>query len=103
MASQDEIDELKRIAGPAIGTLSDEQISTALDAATSVNSYAASLWDGYAASTAIMVNVSESGSSRSLSDIHKHALSMADRLRARDAEVAPVITGRTTTRPIVRG
>lgn len=52
------------------------------DGTYDVRLYAALIWDAKAADVAEMVNVSESGSSRSLSQVFDHAIKMAERYRA---------------------
>lgn len=49
--------------------------------------YAAIIWDAKAADVAELVNVSESGSSRSMGQVFDHAVKMAERYRA------PITTG----------
>lgn len=57
----------------------DEQLSTLLDETNNTqNSIAASLWRERAASAVLLVDVTESGSSRKLSQIRTSALEMAD-------------------------
>lgn len=78
MASADEIAAFRLlIAEPDEATYTDAALSGILDSAPSVNSAAASIWTQKAAAAATLVNVSESGSSRSLGDIQRNALAMA--------------------------
>lgn len=63
---------------------------------------AATLWEAKAAEAVDMVDVSESGSSRSMGQVHAHALKMAERYRAPAADSQNIGAGRTRTRPIVR-
>lgn len=63
---------------------------------------AASIWRGKAAQYAELVNVSESGSSRSLGDLHKNALAMANMYDAKLAEIVLAGSRRSRTRAIVR-
>ena len=56
----------------------DAALSARLDAAASTQGLAADIWREKAAAFAALVNVSESGSSRSLGDLQKNALTMAD-------------------------
>lgn len=44
--------------------------------------YAALIWEAKAADTTELVNVSESGSSRNMSQVFDHAVKMAERFRA---------------------
>jgi Cdc6-like AAA superfamily ATPase len=55
----------------------DELLAARLDAAGSAQALAAQIWREKAAQFAELVNTSESGSSRNLSDLHKNALAMA--------------------------
>lgn len=60
------------------------------------------VWEAKAADAVDMVDVSESGSSRSMGQIHGHAVKMAERYRAPADETADASAGRTRTRRIVR-
>lgn len=62
---------------------------------------AGSIWEAKAAEAVDMVDVSESGSSRSMGQVHAHALKMAERYRA-PAGGGVGTGGRTRTRRIVR-
>jgi hypothetical protein len=55
----------------------DLALGRRLDAALSSQALAQEIWLEKAAKYASLVNVSESGSSRSMSDLHKNALAMA--------------------------
>lgn len=57
---------------------SDARLGERIDAATSVQALAAEIWREKAAAFASLVNVSESGSSRSLGDLQDQALKMAE-------------------------
>lgn len=56
---------------------SDEVLGGRLDDATSIEALASTIWTEKAAAAAALVNVSESGSSRSLGDLQDKALAMA--------------------------
>lgn len=56
----------------------DAALGARMDLATSTESLAAAIWREKAAAFAALVNVSESGSSRSLGDLQTNALKMAD-------------------------
>lgn len=74
------------------------------DGTFNLNYSAASVWTFKASSYAELVNVSESGSSRNLGDLHKNALLMAARYRS-DGDPAPLPDAnlrRSRTRAIVR-
>jgi hypothetical protein len=75
---------------------SDLGLSNRLDAATSPMALAKEVWLEKAASYASLVNVTESGSSRSMSDLHKNALAMAKGFGAED----PTAPGGTATRGV---
>jgi hypothetical protein len=63
--------------GDDVEPYSDLSLNMRIDAALSSQALAAEIWMEKAASYASLVNVSESGSSRSMSDLHKNALAMA--------------------------
>lgn len=79
MATAEEIAAFRLLINQPINAApyTDEALSDRLDLASSVQSLASIIWSEMAASYASMVNVSESGSSRSLSDLHKNAIAMA--------------------------
>lgn len=78
MATAEEIEGLRLlVAEPDETTYTDAALGGILDAASSPNEAAATIWTQKAAAAATLVNVSESGSSRSLGDIQKNALAMA--------------------------
>jgi hypothetical protein len=56
----------------------DEAIGAMLDAGLSTTEVILAVWSGISAKTSSMVDVSESGSSRSLSQISSNARAMAD-------------------------
>lgn len=67
------------------------RVETLLDQGNSVNQLMARFWNAKAAETSMLVDISESGSSRSLSTVHENAVRMArywdDRVKAdEDAE-----------------
>jgi hypothetical protein len=76
MATIDQIENVRRITNGAEG-YTDQQLNTLIDSGMSDQAIAYRIWNEIAASTALLVNTSESGSSRSLSDLHKNALTMA--------------------------
>jgi hypothetical protein len=103
MASAEDVLRLRRMVGePGTETYTDEALSALLDGNPSVESVAAGIWQEKAARYADLVNVSESGSSRSLSDLHKNALRFADYyLRASGGE-PEVVADAPMTVPITR-
>jgi hypothetical protein len=95
-----------------VGTtdLTDDQLAAILvdkmyeDDTFNMNAAAAHVWRIKAAGFAELVTVSESGSSRNLSDMHKNALSMAAQFEGLDRAEDPILamTNRSRTRQIVR-
>lgn len=63
----------------------DQKITTYLDAGNSVSKTVALYWEGRASRLYQMIDISESGSSRSLSKIYDNAKSMAEYWRDRAA------------------
>jgi len=55
----------------------DEVLAAIIDSTTSLPAAASQVWTSKAASYSSLVDVSESGSSRKLGDLHKNALGMA--------------------------
>lgn len=105
MATDDERLQLRRMTGEA-----DEDNYTNADldifierAAGDLNAAASLLWGEKASSYADLVNISEAGSSRSNSDLFKHAIEQRDYFSALGGGVTPgsTTTG-STTRRIVR-
>lgn len=79
MASQDDLDALHRVTGlPANDTdYPDALLSALIDNQGTVAAAAAVIWREKAASMAMMVDTTESGSSRKLSQLSANALQMA--------------------------
>lgn len=79
MATADQIAALRLMIDQPLDETpyDDESLSLRLDGAASPQALAGQIWLEKAASYAQLVNVSESGSSRSMSDLHKNALAMA--------------------------
>lgn len=86
MATPDEVAALRLMIDEAEDTLpyTDVLLGSRLDAAGSREGLAAQIWREKAAAAASLVNVSESGSSRSLSDLHDNALAMAQHFASID-------------------
>jgi len=82
MATVDEVAMLRRMTDIAHDdTLyTDAVLAGIIDASASIEAAAAQVWTEKAASFAGSVDMSESGSSRSLSQLHKHALEMRDKM-----------------------
>lgn len=86
----------------------EEKIGLLLDSGLSTSKVVRQWWSNRSAATAGFVNVSESGSSRSLSDIHKQALGMLkywdDVIRLEEQEAEEEETpGRIAFHRAVRG
>lgn len=83
MATQEEIDAFKTLLPSNYETYgwNDTVIGALIDAGKSTNSMLMQYWDKVAAETAEFADMSESGSSRSLSVIHKNAVAMAKMYR----------------------
>lgn len=104
MATSEAIAALRLlIAEPTDEMYEDEMLGAALDLlGGSQEMAAASIWTQKAASYATLVDVSESGSSRKLSDLHKNALAMAGQFgSAAEAVANPVQVG-TRVRRLTR-
>lgn len=101
MATLDEIAALRTLVSDADEpfTFTDEELEEAIDL-LGLNGAAAQFWRRKAAASSELVDVSESGSSRKLSDVSKNAIAMAAYF---DGQVAEETGGvRPTTRRIVR-
>jgi len=72
------------------------------DGATNLNAAAAKVWLSKATTYSTLVNVSESGSSRQMSDLHKNALALHDRFAGQAASTDDLLATRPRTRAIVR-
>jgi hypothetical protein len=80
----------------------DERLGGYIDRAGSVKGAAAEVWDVKAAEVSDLVNVSENGSSRNLSDLFKNAQAMAGRYRTLSGVEIAVTSGGPRTRAIIR-
>jgi hypothetical protein len=103
MATLTDITNLRRITNGAEG-YTDQQLNEMFDSGMTERQIAYRIWNEIAASSAVLVDVSESGSTRKLGDLHRQALSMAAAY-APSADIdfggAPLTTKRT--RRAVRG
>lgn len=97
-----EIEQLRALTDGAEG-IEDAVLTEIITAEGSVKAAAVTVWRQKAASYASLVDISESGSSRSLSNLHKQALTMADTI-ARDlvVDVEEAATRKTTRRAVRR-
>lgn len=80
MATADDIAALRRAIDEPVNAepYTDAYLSGLLDASGTVDHAASTVWTNKAAATASLVDVSESGSSRKLSDLNRNALAMAE-------------------------
>ena len=105
MATAEEVGLVRSLANyKEVDPYDDTQLSALIDA-NSVNRVVAQLWQEKAASQAALVNIAESGSSRSMGDAHKNSLALAKYyLGLATAEEVPAVdTSRyARTRAIVR-
>lgn len=89
MASSEDVARLRRMADePGTSTYTDEALSALIDAEGSLDAAAAVVWREKAAAAATLVNTSESGSSRSMQQVHQNALEMAKFYAGRVTTVA---------------
>lgn len=73
-----EVNDVRELLGPSSpDDWTNEEIQTKLDAGETAEQIAAAWWTLRASQTASLIDVSESGSSRSLGMLHKQALNMA--------------------------
>lgn len=90
--SPESIAALRRMVDePGTETYTDEALSALLDAEESADAAAAGIWREKAARASTLVNVSESGSSRSLQQIYSNALDMAKFYDGRAVAEEPVV------------
>ena len=113
MAETAQIARLRLLLGP--GVLTDEDLGKVIDLAVpggetnpDMLEAEALAWETAAARYHALVDTSESGSSRSMSQMHKNAMAMAASVRKRIAErnallvVEIPVTSRSGTRKITR-
>lgn len=91
MATVDEIAMLRRMTDVARDdtTYTDDVLAGIIDASSSIEGAAAQVWTEKAAAFADQVDMSESGSSRSLSQLQRHALEMRDKLASASIPTGP--------------
>lgn len=80
----------------------DAVLSARLDSASSPQALAGEIWREKAAAYASLVTVSESGSSRNLSDLHKNALAMAAEMDKTDPSASTTTTRGTRMSRLTR-
>lgn len=95
MATEDEILSLRRMVDETCvdGEWDDEALSAIIDGTDSLNAAASKVWYLKAGKAARLVDVSESGSSRKLSDISKNAREMGAYYAKADAPATQEATG----------
>ncbi len=101
MATPTDITNLRRITNGAEG-YTDQQLAEMFDAGMTEREIAHRVWNEIAASAALLVDTSESGSSRSLSQAHRNALTMAATYAPEAADVLEAQLPKRT-RKAVRG
>ena len=91
MASADELAALRRAADVATDddVYTDALLDSMFEMYGSVAGAAAAIWREKAAAYAAMVDTTESGSSRKLSDLHKNAMAVAAGFTSVDPVVVP--------------
>lgn len=106
MPTNDDYLRLRRMTGETdkSTTYSNVDLEAHLqEAAGDFNVAAAAIWREKAGAYADLVNIQEAGSSRSNSDLFKHATEQAEHYEAKGGEtVTPGTTTGSTTRRIVR-
>lgn len=101
MATEAEIQEARRRTDGAEGQ-TDREISDFLDRGNTVFDFARLHWEGMAATFSTLTDVSESGSSRKLSDLHKNALTMAKHFGTDPAAAVVLKPGKGSRRAVRR-
>lgn len=99
MATEDQIWKLRLAIDESDDSngWTDERLSGIIEESLTINAAAAQVWSLKAAQYASLVDVSESGSSRKLGDLHKNALSMAQSFVSADGDAVEASSG-----PVVR-
>lgn len=88
MATNEELAALRRMVDePTTDTYSDEALLALIDGSASLDAAAAQVWREKAAAASTYVNVSESGSSRSMQQVHQNSLAMAEFYGGRAGDV----------------
>jgi hypothetical protein len=102
VAEIEQIVQVQKLLGPDAepGGWTEVEINAALDDGRSANYIAARWWAQRAAETAHLIDISESGTSRPLSVIHRNAKEMAATYRTLTAEeeVTPEVPASTVRR-----
>lgn len=103
MATPEQVAQLRlEIAEPDnVAPYADEFLSALIDEASSVNSAARVVWRGKAATAAHLVDISEGGSSRKMSDVYKNFLAMSGEYKD-ETPIEPVGTARPARTRAIR-
>lgn len=91
MATANEVAQLRRMTDVSTDdtVYTEEILASIIDSHPSIEAAAAQVWTEKAAKFAGSVDMSESGSSRSFSQLHKNALAMRDQMAAMADQSAP--------------
>lgn len=103
MVTETEIEEARRKTDGA-ADWEDDEIRRYLDAGKTIVDFARMWWEAKAASYSKLVNISESGSTRSNGDLYKNALTMAKHFETAEeaaADAGPV-NNKTSRRAVRR-
>lgn len=102
MPSNDDILRLRRMTGEVdASAYTNTDMTQYIEEAGSLNAAAAIIWGEKASAYADLVNITEAGSSRSNSDLYRHAVERQAYFTALASE-APAAAASSTTRRIVR-
>lgn len=104
MATPEDITALRNMIGEPdnVAPYTDDVLGLIIDSALNLQDAASHIWSRKAADSALLVDISENGSSRKMSDVHKNALAMARMYRSESDELVAVVSRAPRTRPIVR-
>jgi len=104
MATASEIAKIRAMINEPnnVEPYTDEMLSLLIDASLSVRSAAAEIWRNKASKVAHLVDISEGGSSRKMSDIYKNYLAIASALENESAGESGTANRGSTTRAIER-
>jgi hypothetical protein len=106
MAELEDIARLRRLIGEpeSVDPWTDVVLAQIIDDAIDLNSAALEVWEAKAASSATMVDTTESGSSRRMSQVNDQALKMIAYFRGltQTATQPPDLVGYAFTMPIER-
>lgn len=106
MAELSDILRLRRLIGEPddVEPWTDEVLAAIIDGAADLNTAALEVWEGKAAASASMVDTTESGSSRKMSQVNDQALKMIAYFKGLTTTptLPPDLTGFAYTIPIER-